>query len=60
MNPKTKKCLHYVRTWYRGGTLEDWTELWRCDGCGIEGQLDTMPKETARNLEKKKLGIKLR
>lgn len=30
-------CLHYVRTWFRMGTLEQPTECWRCDACGVQG-----------------------
>src|SRR3990167_11339916 len=41
----TKKCRHYCRTWYRGGTLEKPVEMWRCDGCLIEGQLDALEEE---------------
>ena len=56
----TKKCKHYCRTWYRGGTPEACTENWRCDGCGQEGTLDTMVEETKRVAEKKKNGRQYR
>ena len=45
MAAKTKKCKHYTRTWYRGSTLEKPIEMWRCDNCLVEGQLDAMEEE---------------
>ena len=49
---KSKKCRHYNRDWNK--------EKWICKDCPERGALDTMEEATIRNLEKKKLGIKLR
>lgn len=48
-----KKCRHYVRTWYREGSLEAPKEMWLCENCGLRAPFDDMAEEIEKVKKKR-------